>query len=244
MNSSLPQSVNRPEDAADTVSEDKKTSKAERKRKVKMLFRRIPKLPAAIILLLLICSVFYGWIAPHDPTAQDLSAALKPPFGVKGGSLTHFLGTDSLGRDVLSRVIYGARISVIVGFCSVALSAALGTFLGMIAGFGGGKIDTIIMRFTDIVLSLPHILVSMAIIGAIGPSLQNVIIVLGVTSWVSYTRIIRFEAETIAKSEFVEMAIINGSSRFRTLFVHILPNVLNTVLVLATLDIGKMIIYE
>ena len=114
----------------------------------------------------------------------------------------------------------------------------------MIAGFIGGIVDTIIMRITDMMLSLPLILVTIAIIGAIGPSLQNVIITLGITNWVGFTRIIRFEAMTIARSDFVEMAIINGSSRFRTLFVHIFPNILNTVLVLATLDVGKMIIYE
>jgi len=223
---------------------DREARKTEQKIKLRMLIRRIPKLPAAIILALLICSVLSQWIAPHDPTEQSLVNALKPPFWQKDGSVTYFLGTDALGRDVLSRIIYGARISAIVGFAGVLLSAFIGTVLGMIAGYSGGKLDTIIMRFTDMMLSMPYILIAMAIIAAIGPSLTNIIIALAVCNWVGYTRIIRFESQKLSSAEFVEMAIISGSRRFRNLFVHILPNVLNTVLVLATLDVGKMIIFE
>ncbi|MBI5444462.1 MAG: ABC transporter permease, partial [Deltaproteobacteria bacterium] len=229
--------------AAENGSEEE-ARRAEQRIKVRMLVRRLPKLPAAIITLLLVCSAFSAWIAPHDPTAQDLMNALRPPFWLEGGTSAYLLGTDALGRDILSRVIYGARISAIVGFGAVALSAAIGTLLGMVAGFFGGKIDAVIMRFTDMMLSLPYILIAMAIIGAIGPSLQNIIIALGATQWVGYTRMIRFESMTTAQSDFVEMATINGSGRFRTLFAHILPNVLNTVIVLATLDVGKMIIFE
>lgn len=220
------------------------TQRKERILKLKKTFRRIPKIAAAIIFLLLICALFSPWIAPHDPIEQNLASALKPPFWEKGGTTTHILGTDNLGRDILSRIVYGSRVSIIVGFAGVLISGIFGTFLGVLAGYFGGKIDAVIMRVTDMMLSLPYILIAIAIIGAIGPSLTNIIIVLGITQWVGYTRIIRFEAMSLSKSEFIEMAIISGNRWWRILLVHILPNVLNTAVVLATLDVGKMIIFE
>jgi peptide/nickel transport system permease protein len=227
-----------------TVETDKASAQDERRLKLGKLSRRIPKGAALIILLLLICAIFSPWIAPHDPIEQNLGNALKPPSWQKGGSMTNILGTDNLGRDILSRIIYGARVSVIVGFAGVLFSGIIGTFLGVIAGYFGGKIDAVIMRITDMMLSLPYILIAIAIIGAIGPSLTNIIIVLGITQWVGYTRIIRFEAMSLSKSEFIEMAIISGTRWWRILLVHILPNVLNSAIVLATLDVGKMIIFE
>jgi peptide/nickel transport system permease protein len=208
------------------------------------VFKRVPKTAALIILVLLFCAIFSPFISPHDPLSQDLASALKPPSWQKGGSTSFILGTDNLGRDILSRIIYGARVSVIVGFAGVLFSGIIGTLLGIIAGYFGGRIDSVIMRFTDMMLSLPYILIAIAIIGAIGPSLTNIIIVLGITQWVGYTRIIRFEAMSLSKSEFVEMALISGCRWWRILLVHILPNVLNSAIVLATLDVGKMIIFE
>ncbi len=221
-----------------------KSRKAEQKIKLKVLLKRIPKAPGVIIFLLLVCAVFSPWIAPHDPTAQTLNSALRPPAWESGGSWSYVLGTDALGRDVLSRIIYGSRISVIVGFAAVFVAAFIGTVLGMIAGYFGGWFDAVIMRCTDVMLSLPYILIAIAIIGAIGPGLFNIILVLGVTQWVGYTRIVRFESMRLSTAEFVDMAVISGSGRFRNLFVHILPNVLNSAVVLATLDVGKMIIFE
>jgi peptide/nickel transport system permease protein len=214
------------------------------KLKLKKLFRRIPKVAASIILLLLICALFSPWVAPQDPIEQNLAKALKPPFWQEGGSAVHILGTDNLGRDILSRIVYGARISAIVGFAGVLLAGAIGTFLGVVSGYFGGKIDVVIMRLTDTFLSLPYILIAIAIIGAIGPSLTNIIMVLGITQWVGYTRITRFEAMSLSKSEFIEMAVISGCKWWRILLVHILPNVLNSAVVLATVDVGKMIIFE
>ncbi|HUJ70282.1 MAG TPA: ABC transporter permease [Syntrophorhabdales bacterium] len=212
--------------------------------KLKKVVRRIPKASALIIIGLVLCAIFAPLIAPHDPLAQNLVNSLKPPFFQKGGSVSHLLGTDSLGRDILSRMIYGARVSAIVGFAGVLFSGLIGTFLGVLAGYFGGKIDAVIMRVTDMMLSLPYILIAIAIIGAIGPSLRNIIIVLAITQWVGYTRIIRFEAMSLSKSEFVEMAVISGSRWWRILLTHILPNVLNSAVVLATLDVGKMIVFE
>jgi peptide/nickel transport system permease protein len=220
------------------------SEKSKRYLKFRKMFARVPKVASLIILLLLFCAVFGSLIAPHNPAKQDLLNVLKPPVWQTGGTSTYLFGTDSLGRDILSRIIYGARISTIVGFCGVLFSGVLGTCLGVISGFFGGKIDTAIMRATDIMLSLPYILVAIAIIGAIGPSLANIIVVIGITNWVGYTRIVRFEAMTVSKSEFVEMASISGGRWWRTLIVHIFPNVLNSVIVLGTLDLGKLIIFE
>jgi peptide/nickel transport system permease protein len=227
-----------------TMDLDESPVQGKRMLKLKKLFKRVPKSAASIIILLLVCALFSPLVAPHDPIEQDLIKSLKPPFWNTEGSVDHILGTDNLGRDILSRIIYGARISVIVGFAAVLLSGAIGTFLGVLAGYFGGTIDAIIMRVTDTFLSLPYILVAIALIGAIGPSLTNIILVLGITQWVGYTRITRFEAMSLSKSEFVEMAIISGARWWRILLVHIVPNVFNTAVVLATLDVGKMIIFE
>ena len=183
-------------------------------------------------------------LAPHDPIKQDLMNVLAPPCWEKGGTTSHILGTDNLGRDIVSRIIYGSRISTIVGFVGVLFSGIIGTFLGVVAGYFGGRLDAMIMRFTDMMLSLPYILIAIAIIGAIGPSLTNIIVVIAVTNWVGYTRIIRFEAMSLSKSEFIEMAVISGGKWWRILLVHIVPNVLNSAIVLATLDVGKMIVFE
>ncbi len=226
------------------VQNEQLSLQEERVMKFGRVVRRVPKTAAVIILLILCCAIFSPLIAPHDPNHQNLAKALKPPVWVKGGTSGYLLGTDNLGRDILSRIVYGARISVIVGFAAVFFSGLIGTFLGIIAGYFGGKIDAVIMRFTDMMLSLPYILIAIAIIGAIGPSLTNLIIVLGITNWVGYTRIIRYEAMSLSKSEFIEMAIISGCKWYRILLVHILPNVLNSAVVLATLDVGKMIVFE
>ena len=212
--------------------------------KLAKMFRRIPKGASLIILGLLFCALCAPLLAPHDPIKQDLVNVLAPPFLEKGGTTSHILGTDNLGRDILSRIIYGSRISAIVGFFGVLFSGIIGTFLGVIAGYFGGRLDAVIMRFTDMMLSLPYILIAIAIIGAIGPSLTNIIIVIAVTNWVGYTRIVRFEAMSLSKSEFIEMAVISGGKWWRILLVHIVPNVLNSAIVLATLDVGKMIVFE
>ncbi len=219
-------------------------TEAQWRRKAGKLFKRIPKGAALIFLLLLACALLSPLLAPHNPTVQDIANSLKPPFWEEGGSMKNILGTDNLGRDVLSRIIYGARISVIVGFAGVICSGLIGTFLGVLSGYFGRTTDALIMRVTDIMLSLPYILIAIAIIGAIGPSLTNIIVVIAITNWVGYTRIIRYEAMSLSKSEFVEMAVISGTKWWRVLLVHILPNVLNSAIVLGTLDLGKLIIFE
>jgi peptide/nickel transport system permease protein len=183
-------------------------------------------------------------LVPYGPSDQDFTRVLNPPFWQKGGDIKHPLGTDMMGRDIVSRIIYGARVSFFVGLVTVFLSCFIGTWLGMASGYAGGKIDSLIMRLTDIQLSMPYILIAIAIIGAIGPSIKNIIIVIAITNWVGYARVIRGEVLSIKQMEFIEAAVVGGCSTLRILSLHILPNVANSIIVLATLDLGRVIIFE
>ena len=197
-----------------------------------------------ILFLLVMAALFAEFIAPHSPIDQDITQALKVPFFLKGGTLSHLLGTDELGRDILSRIIFGARISLVVGFIAVAISGFIGTCLGLISGYFGGKIDSIIMRVVDVQLSMPYILIALALIGALGPSLRNITIVIGITSWVDYGRVIRGEVLSVKENEFVDLAKIAGCSTYRILLKHIFPSVVNSLIVLGTLMLGRIIIFE
>ncbi len=191
-----------------------------------------------IIFLFIFMAIFAPLIAPYDPLAQDISQRLKPP------TMAHPLGTDQLGRDVLSRVIYGSRVSLIVGFSAVFISGLIGITVGLISGFYGGKIDAIIMRLADIQLSLPFILLAIAIMAVLGPGLKNIILVLGITGWVIYARIVRSETLQVKGIDFINAAISLGNNDIRILFKHILPNVLASAIVVATLEMARMIIME
>lgn len=204
----------------------------------------MPFLGGAIFGLIVLSAVLGPMVVPYGPADQDFTKVLKPPFWQRGGEMSHPLGTDMMGRDLVSRIVYGARVSLLVGFFSVILSCLIGTWLGLVSGYIGGKTDSLIMRLTDIQLSMPYILIAIAIIGALGPSLKNIIIVLAITNWVSYARVVRGEVLSIKENEFVHLAIVGGCSTIRILIHHILPNTVNSVIVLATLDLGKMIIFE
>jgi len=198
----------------------------------------------AILFMLVMGALFSEFIAPHSPVDQDIIQALRPPFWFEGGTWDHFLGTDELGRDILSRIIFGARISLVVGFMAVAISGFIGTCLGLISGYFGGRMDSVIMRLVDIQLSMPYILIALALIGALGPSLRNIIIVIGITSWVDYARVVRGEVLSIKENEFVDLARIAGCSTYRILLKHIFPSVVNSLIVLGTLMLGRIIIFE
>jgi len=197
-----------------------------------------------VLFLFLFAAVFSGTIAPYDPAEQDITKALKPPVVMEGGSIDHVLGTDELGRDLWSRIVWGARIALIVGFVAVVLSGFIGTCLGLIAGYFGGAVDSVIMRLVDIQLSLPAILLALAIIGAVGPSLTNIIIVIALTTWADYTRMVRAEVLSVKENEFVELAKVTGCSTLRILRKHIFPSVVNSLTVIATLMLGRVIIFE
>jgi len=216
-------------------------------------FRRVAKqlagnkaamLGLAIVAAMIAAALLAAWLAPRDPTAQAIAKRLKPP-GWRGadGSLA-LLGTDHLGRDILSRLIFGARISLVIGLSAVAVAGTLGTLLGLIAGFRGGRTDDVCMRLTDMMLAMPFILLALAVIAVLGPSLRNIIIVLGLTSWVSYARVVRAEVLSLRTREFVAAAQALGSGGWRIAFRHLLPNILTPVIVIATLEVARMVILE
>lgn len=192
----------------------------------------------------LFIGIFGTWLAPYDPVHQDLAQVMQPPAWHKDGSRTHVLGTAALGQDVLSGIMAGARVSLLVSLCAVGLSGALGVVLGLVAGYVGGWIDSLFMRLADIQLSIPFILLAIALIGAMGPSLTNVILVIAITNWVTYAKLVRTETMRLRERDFVKSARVSGTPLALLLWRHILPNVMNSVIVLVTLDIGKVIIFE
>lgn len=191
-----------------------------------------------IVVVLCIVAAFAPWLAPFDPQAIDTWHILQPP------SWTHPFGTDSLGRDCLSRMIYGARISLLVGIVAVGIATLVGSVLGALAGFYGGWIDMLIMRFVDIMLCFPTIFLIMAVIAFLEPSIWNIMVVIGLTSWMGVARLVRAEFLSLKQRDFVLAARIIGASDLRIIFSHILPNAAAPVLVSATLGIGSAILVE
>jgi peptide/nickel transport system permease protein len=203
--------------------------------------------PVAVVILggLVCVAVFAGLLAPHDPTLPVQGAGVfDPPFWMEGGRITTPLGTDFQGRDVLSRLIYGARVSLIVGLMGTLVAGGIGTAMGIISGYVGGWADQIIMRVTDAWLALPAIVFAIFLAAMIGPSMWNIVVILGAVYWTRYARVIRGEVLTLREREFVKLAEIAGASRLRVIKRHILPNVMNTATVLASLTIGVVIIAE
>jgi len=189
-------------------------------------------------------AVFAPVLPLADPNGQDLESSLYPPAFLAGGSIKHVLGTDLLGRDVFSRLIFGTRLTVVIAVSAVVLGAFFGSILGVIAGFKGGKIDAIISRITEAQLALPFILLAISFIVARGQSLGTLIFVLALVGWAQYVRIIRAETLAIREKGFVLGLRVSGCSDFRIIFQHIVPNIFGTILSLATLEVGTMILAE
>jgi peptide/nickel transport system permease protein len=207
--------------------------------------RRFPGFALTILVFVLIIpGLFADWIAPHDPIKGSLSNRLKPPMWMRGGSVDHPLGTDKVGRDNLSRIMYGSRVSLRVSLEAILVSGFIGTALGLISGYFGGKIDAFIMRLVDISLGLPIILVALVFVAAVGPSFTTVVIVTSVLLWSRYARQVRGEVLSIKSRDFVARARVAGASHFRIMFRYLLPNVVNTLIVLATLQVGFVILLE
>jgi peptide/nickel transport system permease protein len=207
--------------------------------------KRYPVVPVAILLLFLVIpAVFAPLVAPHDPLKGSLSKRLKPPAWAEGGSIEYLLGTDKMGRDLLSRMIYGARISLLVSFMTVIVGGSMGTALGLISGYFGGKIDTLIMRLVDITLSLPTILLALVLVSALGPSFGTVITVIALIIWARYARQARAETLSVREQDFVARARVAGASHTRIMLRYIFPNIVNTLVVLATLQVGSIILLE
>lgn len=201
-------------------------------------------LPLVILVLLVITAIFADLLAPYSYKKTSLTERRVPPAFVEGGSMKHVLGTDILGRDVLSRVIYGARVSLSVSLLAIAITAVIGTFLGIAAGYLGGRWDAFIMRVCDIAMSFPGLLMAMLLAISLGPGFITVVFALSILGWAGYARILRGEAMRVRNSEFVSQARIAGASGWRIMFRHIFPNVLNTLMVGVTLSVGSMILAE
>jgi peptide/nickel transport system permease protein len=214
----------------------------------KKVFHSLWKNKRALIGCFILLSVVMGaigaaFISPYDPLKQDLTLRLKPP-GWRQGNNIYWLGTDYLGRDVASRIIYGTRITLLVSIFALFIGAILGITVGLVSGYFGGKIDTMFMRLADIQLSFPFILLVIAIIAVLGPSTTNLILVLGITGWVIYARIVRSEVLSLREREFITAAKALGCSDFKIIFSHLLPNVGATCIVIATLEIARIILFE
>lgn len=196
------------------------------------------------VLLALIAGALLAPVMDLDPFGQSLRARLQPPAWQAGGSLAHVLGTDNLGRDMLSRLLYGARISLTIGFLAVALAGTIGVVLGLLAGYFGGLTDSIIMRVADIQLSFPMVLTAILLVSVLGSSLLNMVVALGVAGWVEYTRLVRAEVLQRREETYVEAATALGAPHRHIILRHVLPNIAAPILVLATLAVPRMILVE
>ncbi|MDQ0218604.1 ABC transporter permease [Peribacillus cavernae] len=218
-------------------------------RKRKTLFSQIFKsrtgvLGLFILTLVVLIALLAPFISPHDPAKVDITATLLPPSWVEGGSAEHLLGTDNMGRDLLSRIIYGSQISLLVGISSVVVAGLIGVLIGLVSGYYGGWIDNVLMRIVDAFLSIPNILFTLVILGIFGPSLITLILVIGATNWVNYARIVRSEVLSLKEREFVKAAKTMGVRDFFILFRHLLPNVVSSLSVVSTLSVATTIILE
>lgn len=217
--------------------------KANRLRQLGFL-RRVPLVSAAITVIVVFAAVFADWLVPRDPYLGELSQRLMPPFWQPGGSLSYPLGTDPLGRDILSRIILGARISLGVAILAILAGGGVGTVLGILAGYYGKKVDSVTMRIADGMLAFPAIFLALLLAVVLGPSFGNIILVIGLVLWARFARVVRGEVLSWKTRDFVAQAKIAGASSFRIMLRHIFPNVMNTMVVMATLQVGWAIILE
>ncbi len=199
---------------------------------------------AGVLFLIVAGSMLAPWVSPHDPLAVNIRHRLAPPTWMEGGDAQHLLGTDPVGRDLLSRMIYGGRVSLVVGVSAVLISTTIGVLLGLGAGYVGGRTDWTIMTGVNVMLTFPFVLLALAVIAVLGPSLGNMIIVLGVAGWPVYARVVRAETMAIREREFVLAGRALGMSHPRIVFRQILPNVLSPIVVIATLQVAQVIIAE
>lgn len=205
---------------------------------------RVATFGLIILLVTLLCSLFPSQLAPHDPVKQNLRARFVPPSWMDGGTWDNPLGTDQLGRDLLSRLIYGARISLVIGSLAVLLSCVIGITLGLVSGFTGGILDTIIMGFTEIQLSIPYILLAISIIAILGPNYKNLIIVLAISGWTIFSKLVRAQVLSVREEVYVLSARAIGSKTPRIIFLHVLPQTISPIIVVATLEMARIILLE
>ncbi len=205
---------------------------------------RLPWTAFVIIAVMVVVAVFAPLIAPHSPTEQSLPDKLKPPAWQEGGSATHLLGTDLLGRDLFSRLVYGARVSLTVAAFALLSGGLIGLAVGIIAGYLGGRVDSVLMRVVDATLTFPTILIALLLAVSLGAGLRTIVIAITVIIWARFARVVRGEVLGVRARDFVSLARVHGCSSPRIMLVHIVPNVMNTFMVLLTLHIGFVIIVE
>jgi peptide/nickel transport system permease protein len=229
------------------VGEAAQTAQASRRSgwtPLRRALRGIPWIPVAILLLFLFCGVFGDFITPHDPMKTNLGAAKTPPSWQKGGSTKYLLGTDAFGRDILSRIIRGAGISLQVGFAVVVFAGTLGAVIALLSGYLGGWVDAVLMRITDMFLSMPYLMIAIALAAVLGPSKHNIILIMAILGWAGYARVLRGEVLRIKGADFIKLAIVARAGKGRIMLRHIFPNIVNTLVILASLQLGIVIIME
>jgi len=210
----------------------------------RLVRRRTALFGLLVVVVVMLAAVAAPLVAPFDPLEQDIGQRLREPGWQDAQGRVHPLGTDHLGRDILARIIFGSRIALLVGLAAVLISGVLGMIIGLVAGYFGGRMDDFLMRLADVQLAFPFILLAIAVIGVLGPSLRNIIIVIGVSSWVVYARVVRGEVLSIREREYVHAAVALGSRHWRVLVTHVLPNTFTPWLVVATLDMARVIVIE
>jgi len=206
--------------------------------------RNVPWLPLIIILSMLTAAVFAPVLAPHSPIDQSLEDKLIPPFWEEGGTTKYLLGTDVFGRDVLSRLLYGARVSMTVSAAALLVGGGVGLVIGIVSGYVGGRLDALLMRLVDAALAFPAILFALLLAVTMGPGLRTIIIAISLLLWALFARVVRGEVLAIKQRDYVALARVHGCSTVRIMATHILPNVLNTFMVLLTLYVGVVIVAE
>jgi len=212
-------------------------------------WRKFVRHPLGVVGGIILLVVFGGalladYLAPHEPNKQRLVARFKPPVWAQGGSATYLLGTDNVGRDIFSRIIHGSRISLVVGIAAVSISLLIGVTLGLLSGFLGGRVDVTIMALVDIMLAFPQLILAFAMVAVLGPGIGNIILVLGLTGWERYARVVRAEVLALREREFVQAARAIGVATPTIIFRHIMPNTFSSVIVMATLQTAQTILAE
>ena len=206
--------------------------------------RGLPIVPLLVLALLVVGAVFADVLAPHEPLQIELTNALQPPFYHDGGSVDHLLGTDELGRDILSRLMHGGRVSLLLALSVITIGGLVGVSLGLLSGYAGGMTDSIIQRAVEAILSLPTIVVALVFVFVMGQTYASIIIILSPFVAAELARMVRGEALTIRRTNYVALARVAGASHLRVIVKHILPNVAGTIIVVATLQVGALILVE
>lgn len=229
---------------ADQANESSRTQAGLRYIWKQLILSKTGLLGSVLVLLVVLIAICAPLLTSHDPAAVDPLNRLKPPAWLEGGTSEHWLGTDNLGRDMWSRIVYGARVSLIVGMGAVIVSGVIGAILGLLSGFYGKWLDAVIMRVGDAFMAIPTILFMLVVMAIVGPGITTLIFVIGVTNWVPFTRIVRSEVLSIKERDFVHAARSIGAKNGRLIVKHILPNILSSFIVICGMNVGTTIIME